>query len=287
MHRRQVLSWLALGAALPLPTLAASSISAPPLMLAQRYPSNHTLANASDYWVSEKYDGVRGYWDGSQLLTRSGERIHAPDWFTAHWPTTALDGELWAGRARFEQAVSTVRQQIPNDAAWRELRYMVFDLPAHPGTFTERRAARQQLLADLAQPWVQAVDNTPAPDDAAALQAQMQATVAAGGEGLMLNRGSALYHVARSDDLLKLKPHDDAEAQVIGYVPGQGKHAGRMGALLVQTTDGQHLKLGTGFSDAEREQPPAVGSWVTFRYRGLTRLGVPRFASFLRSTPPV
>jgi len=157
----------------------------------------------------------------------------------------------------------------------------VFDLPAHAGTFTERRLARQQLLADLAQPWVQAVENSPAPE-AAALQAQMRATVAAGGEGLMLNRGSALYRTNRSDDLLKLKPHDDAEAQVLAHLPGQGKHAGRLGALLVQTADGQRLKLGTGFSDAEREHPPAIGSWVTFRYRGLTRQGVPRFASYLR-----
>lgn len=286
MHRRHVLTLLGGlgGLAWGYRAQAArpANASAPPLMLAQIGPVHaERIAGLADYWVSEKYDGVRGYWDGQRLWTRSGEPIATPAWFTAHWPNTPLDGELWAGRGRFAQAVSTIRQQTPDDAAWRALRYMVFDLPAHPGPFTERRLALQQALTPLAQPWVQAVAHEPAPD-AASLQAHLSATVAAGGEGLMLNRGSAPYRASRSDDLLKLKPHDDADALVLAHLPGQGKHAGRLGALLVQTADGQRLKLGTGFSDAEREQPPAVGSWISFRYRGLTAQGVPRFASFLR-----
>jgi DNA ligase-1 len=40
--------------------------------------------------------------------------------------------------------------------------------------------------------------------------------------------------------------------------------------------------LGTGFTDAQRAAPPAIGTWVTYRYRGTTDKGVPRFASFLR-----
>jgi DNA ligase-1 len=286
MHRRNVLTLLGGlgGLALGYSAQAArpANASAPPLMLAQVWPGHvDPTRDLGDYWVSEKYDGVRGYWDGQRLLTRSGEPIAAPAWFTAHWPATPLDGELWAGRGRFAQAVSTIRQQTPDDAAWRALRYMVFDLPAHPGPFTERRLALQQAITPLAQPWVQAVAHEPAPD-AAGLQTRLNDTVAAGGEGLMLNRGSAPYRTNRSDDLLKFKPYDDADALVFAHLPGQGKHAGRLGALLVQTTDGQRLKLGTGFSDAEREHPPAVGSRISFRYRGLTSQGLPRFASFLR-----
>jgi DNA ligase 1 len=266
----------------------------PPLMLAKSYRPGVPLA---DYFVSEKYDGVRGYWDGQRLLTRGGNVIAAPDWFTAGWPAMPMEGELWAGRGQFELAVSTVRQSVPVDAAWRALRFMVFDVPAEGstnvstkgGVFEARLAALQTTVAQLNQPWVQAVVQVRGTTEAA-LQQQLRSTVASGGEGLMLHRASALYVAHRSDDLRKLKPQDDAEARVVGHVPGKGKHAGQLGALLVELPawDGkaaQRFKLGTGLSDAQRRAPPPVGAWVTFNYRGLTGAGVPRFASFVRVAP--
>ena len=115
--------------------------------------------------------------------------------------------------------------------------------------------------------------------------AQLDRMVKEGGEGLMLHRGDAPYRAARNDDLLKVKTHEDAEARVVGHVPGQGRHAGRMGALQVETPEGVRFRLGTGFTDAQREQPPALGTWVTYRFRGVSAKGVPRFASFLRVRP--
>ena len=233
------------------------------------------------YWLSEKYDGLRGYWDGQRLLTRGGQTVQAPSWFTAGWPAVPMDGELWAGRGQFERALSTVRQQIPDDDAWREIRFMVFDLPTHSGPFTQRILAYHQLVKTLAQPWVQAVPQEKISSHAD-LMARLDNMVKHGGEGLMLHHGGALYRAVRSDDLLKVKTHDDAEARVVGYVPGQGKYAGLMGALLVQTADGRRFRLGSGFTDAQRREPPALGAWVTYRFRGLHTSGLPRFASFLR-----
>ncbi len=255
----------------------------PPLMLANSYRPAIPL---QDYWVSEKLDGVRGYWDGKQLLTRGGERVLAPAWFTAGWPTIPLDGELWAGRGQFADAVATVRQQTPDDAAWRRMYFMVFDLPAHGGAFSERIPALNGVVCRIAQPWVQAVAQQKVASHAA-LQALLSKTVKLGGEGLMLHRGASLYQALRSDDLLKLKTHDDAEARVLGHIAGQGKYAGRLGALWVEApaADGKparRFKLGSGFSDTERQHPPPVGSWVTYRYRGLNDSGIPRFATFLR-----
>lgn len=265
-----------------LPDAVAAS-GGPPLMLANVYRPGMAL---QDYWVSEKLDGVRGYWDGRQLLTRGGERVAAPPWFTANWPATPMDGELWAGRGQFSRAVSTVRQQTPDDAAWRGMRFMVFDLPAHGGIFSERLRTLSGLVSQIDQPWVQAVPQSKVASPAA-LQALLAKTVKLGGEGLMLHRGASLYQAVRNDDLLKLKTHEDAEARVLAHVAGQGKHAGRLGALLVEMPAkegqaGQRFKLGTGFSDAQRQNPPSVGSWVTYRYRGLNDSGIPRFASFMR-----
>ncbi len=273
MRRRDVLAlWL----------LAAGTwvrAEAPPaLLLARVYQPGLPL---QDYWVSEKYDGVRGHWDGQRLRTRGGETITPPAWFTAGWPATALDGELWAGRGRFAEAQSTVRQQHAGDAAWRNMRYMVFDLPTHPGRFDERLPALQAAVAAIAQPWVQAVPQRRVASHEA-LHALLERTVRAGGEGLMLHRGASHYQAGRSDDLIKLKTHEDAEARVLAHLPGKGQHAGRMGALLVEMPDGQRFRLGAGFSDADRAAPPPIGSWVTYRYRGVHASGLPRFASFVR-----
>lgn len=235
----------------------------------------------ADYWVSEKYDGVRGYWDGHTLRTRGGETVAVPAWFTAGWPETPMDGELWAGRGRFAHAQSTTRQQRPDDTAWRQMRFMVFDLPRHGGTFDERLQSLNGLVALINQPWVQAVPQKRIQTDAA-LQALLQRTVRAGGEGLMLHRGSSLYQSGRSDDLVKVKTHEDTEARVIAHLPGKGRHAGRMGALLLEMPSGQRFRLGAGFSDAQRADPPPVGSWVTYRFRGTHDGGLPRFASFVR-----
>ena len=275
MHRRNCLALLALAAFPALPALAAD---APALLLAQVYRPGLPL---QDYWVSEKYDGVRGFWDGRTLRTRGGETVQAPAWFTAGWPEVPMDGELWAGRGRFSHAQSTTRQQQPGDVAWRQMRFMVFDLPGDKGTFDQRLPALNALVESLGQPWVQAVPQRRVANDAA-LQALLHRTVRAGGEGLMLHRGASLYRAGRSDDLIKLKTHEDTEARVIAHLPGKGRHAGRMGALLVEMPSGQRFRLGAGFSDADRERPPPVGSWVTYRFRGTHNGGLPRFASFVR-----
>lgn len=259
---------------------AVAAVSPPPLMLANVYDESEV--DLKEYWVSEKYDGIRAYWNGTQLLTRAGNLIRAPDWFVADWPMEALDGELWIGHGEFETLLATARDEVPDPRAWRRVRFMVFDVPGNQGPFTSRKRALDELVASLAQPWVQAVKHWRVLDHDA-LKTQLDRIVEAGGEGLMLHRGSALYHTQRSDDLLKVKRYEDAEAIVIGHVPGKGKYEGMLGALEVQRTDGLQFRIGTGFSDEERRHPPPVGTWVTYRYHGTTHNGVPKFASFLRT----
>ncbi|WP_439114383.1 DNA ligase [Hydrogenophaga sp.] len=273
-----LLAGLALALVWPAAPSWANPAQAPALMLSGVYRPGTPL---EAYWLSEKYDGLRGYWDGQALLTRGGQTVQAPSWFTADWPTVPMDGELWAGRGRFEHALSTVRQQIPDDESWRTIRFMVFDLPAHPGTFTQRISAYQQLVGQLAQPWVQAVPQEKV-NTHADLMKRLDRMVRDGGEGLMLHHGEALYRAVRSNDLLKVKTHEDAEARVTGHLPGQGKYANSLGALQVQTPDGRRFRLGSGLTDAQRHNPPAVGAWVTYRFRGLHASGLPRFASFVR-----
>ncbi len=283
MQRRDLLSHLSLGCLSSLASLLARAAQPPALWLANPYQGDEKL---TDYWVSEKYDGIRGYWDGHQLLSRSGKALNPPTWFVKGWPTQPFEGELWAGLGQFEQAASVIQQKQAPDSAWRAMRFMVFDAHISSQTFSERILRYQSIVKDIGKPWVQAVAQARMSSHTA-LKALLNTTVQAGGEGLVLHRGSSLYKEGRTSDVLKIKPLEDAEAKVIGHEHGQGKHTERLGALWVETPQGLRFKLGTGFTDAQRANPPAVGQWVTYSYRGLTDKGVPRFASFVRIRPAV
>ncbi len=258
--------------------LPAPAADAPSLLLAKVYRGDIELV---DYWVSEKLDGVRAYWDGSQLLSRGGRVYQAPAWFTEGFPATPLDGELWMGRGSFDTLSGLVRRQQPDPEQWRRVRYMVFDLPAATGDFDQRLTQLRHLVAELNSPYVAIVEQTRVATETA-LMVRLDAVVRGGGEGLMLHRGSSRYRAVRSDDLLKLKKHQDAEAVVVAHLPGTGKYSGMLGALLVERADGVRFRLGSGFSDAQRADPPVIGSTVTYKYYGSTSRGLPRFASFMR-----
>jgi DNA ligase 1 len=252
--------------------------AAPDILLANVYRDG---INPADFWVSEKLDGVRGIWDGKTLRFRSGNVVPAPEWFTKALPPVALDGELWMGRQQFDRLSGIVRRAVPVDEEWRQVRYMIFELPDAPGSFTERVTQMREVVARSDAPWLQAVEQFRIKDHKA-LASKLREVVRQGAEGLMLHRADAPYVTGRSDALLKLKPMLDTEATVVGHVPGKGKHQGKLGALIVETPEGRRFRLGTGFSDADRASPPPIGSIVTYRYRDLTSTGLPKFASFLR-----
>lgn len=259
------------------PTAAQAPM--PPPMLLANVDAPHV--DPALYLVSEKFDGVRALWDGRSLRFRSGRIISAPGWFLARLPATALDGELWLGRGRFDALSALVRSERPDDDAWRTVRYLVFELPGAEGSFADRVARIERLVADVGWPQLEAVAHRRVADRPA-LQRLLDETVRAGGEGLMLHLADAPYSTGRSDVLIKLKPALDAEATVVAHHPGKGKYTGMLGALEVGLPDGRRFLIGTGFNDAQRREPPAIGSVVTYRYRALTRTGLPRFASFLR-----
>jgi DNA ligase-1 len=249
----------------------------PAIMLAQSY---HSGLDVSQYWVSEKLDGVRARWDGRQLVSRGGKTFAPPPWFVKGFPDQALDGELWIGRGRYEDVMSIVTRTTPHEG-WRQIRFMVFDLPEDTRRFEQRVTAMVRLAKEKQSDYLQVVEQFRVPDDEVLMQA-MDEVHAAGGEGLMLHHRDAFYRSGRSGDLLKLKRFDDAEATVLGYKPGKGKYQGMVGSLKVRSEDGREFYVGSGLSDRQRRQPPPVGSLVTYRFQGLTDSGLPRFPVFLR-----
>jgi len=273
----RLLGALLFGLALLQP-IGSSAAEPPAILLANLY---HEQIDVSRYLISEKLDGVRAIWDGQVLRFRSGKAIHAPDWFIAALPKQPLDGELWIGRQRFEQVSGIVRRDLPDEAGWREVRYMIFELPGAYGSFRERAEQIRILVQKANIPWLHAVEQFSVVDRVS-LKKRLDEVVRGGGEGLMLHLADAAYETGRSDVLLKLKPWQDAEAVVVAHQAGKGRFAGYLGALKVRTLDGREFLLGTGFSETQRRQPPAIGATITYRFHDLTNKGMPRFASFLR-----
>lgn len=270
----------ALAICLILVSLLAATVAAeekPALLLAEKYRQDIAL-NA--YWVSEKLDGVRAFWTGSRLISRGGNTFAAPSWFTADFPPLPLDGELWVGRGQFEETASIVSRHTPHDG-WRQVYYMVFDLPEDPGTFDERLRNLHAAVAASPNRFLAVIPQYKVTDHKVLME-QLDTVVAGGGEGLMLHRGDSRYRAGRSMNLLKLKKFDDAEGVVIAHNPGQGRLEGLMGSVTVRTAQGITVKIGSGFSDEERKNPPPIGATITFRHQGFTALGKPRFAVFWR-----
>ncbi len=249
----------------------------PPLLLAESWDN---AADLSGWWMSEKLDGVRAYWDGKQFLSRQGNVYHAPDWFVAGLGKTPLDGELWIDRKKFQRTVSIVRRQDKSDL-WKEVRYLVFDAPAVAGGFEARMEFLKRMFADRSCKFA-GLHPHQLCRDIASLRQELTRVESLGGEGLMLRQPASTYQAGRSSTLLKVKSFKDADALVTGHQAGAGRHKGRLGALLVRLPDGTEFAVGTGFSDKERESPPAIGSTIAFRYQELSEGGVPRFPSYLR-----
>lgn len=249
----------------------------PPVVLAGVY-DRHDV-NPEGWWVSEKFDGVRAWWDGKQLVTRAGNVIAAPDWFTAGLPVEVLDGELWGGRGTFAQTSGVVRRKKGGDD-WKYVSFCVFDAPEQPGGFEQRQQWLQDWFSGHDHPHARLVEQVRC-EGREDLITRLRVMEARGGEGLMLRRPESSYYAQRGANMLKVKCRTDADAEVIGYKLGSGRNARRVGALRVQMDDGTVLLVGTGLTDLDRTQPPAIGHRILFAYEGVTDNGIPRHPRYL------
>ncbi|WFD32744.1 hypothetical protein MSPP1_003795 [Malassezia sp. CBS 17886] len=254
------------------------------ILLASTWPQSADGQGAppidpAGWWISEKLDGVRAFWDGKQLWSRRGKPWPAPAWFCEALPRdTALDGELWIGRGLFERTAGVCRSSRTDD--WAQVKYIVFDAPAWTELPVERRWGR---LAEQFRTThgVYVLEHTKCRGDEH-LSELLERALACDGEGVMLRRPDSLYEYKRSTTLYKLKPVFDAEARIVGYEDGQNQCAGLVGSLLCNTlTDPpRRFRVGSGLTDRLRRDPPPLGSLISFQYGGVGSLGVPRFPRY-------
>lgn len=177
------------------------------MMLAQTFNGQ----SVAGWWLSEKLDGCRAFWDGSCLRTRdSWLPILAPASVVSRLPKgIALDGELWAGYGTLNAVSGLVRRKTLDAAEWTRLgvRYMVFDAP---NTDSEAFESRQAVARKLALGEMVGFVEQRKVSGAAEATTEMRRIVAAGGEGVVLRRPGHFYAFGRSRDMLKMKPGEGA-----------------------------------------------------------------------------
>lgn len=346
------------------------------------HPFNPAKHHIAGWFLSEKLDGLRAFWDGgisrgipasqvpwanvekdarlrtppiaTGLWSRYGKVIHAPDWWLDELPNFQLDGELWMGAGLFQSTVSVTKDHIPGPG-WREIKYAVIDCPplirvfgdgeinntnfrkrlkgcdswvlpkqqsspplhihlAFEGTYRylKRTLVTSEYCFALEQ------EQLPFTTQAALnrINERLDEVLATGGEGVILRKHSSSWVPERTHNCLKLKPFNDMEGTVVGYVWGRetdkgSKLLGLMGALILKLDNGKRLEL-SGFTDAERgmrilvpgqhiniDKEPyynagkevtgywhnptfPIGTRVSFKYRELTNDGIPKEARFWR-----
>jgi len=258
----------------PTSTSVSTTKKSYPCLLAETYENQ----NPTGWWISEKLDGVRAIWDGSNFRTRNNNILHAPSWFKASLPKERLDGELWLGRGEFQKTISIVRKFNPDDG-WRNITFKVFDAPDAPGDFEDRNQHLHKIIHTMGA-HVQIVQQILCLYKSH-MEEQLDRVVKVGGEGLMLRKPHSQYEAQRSNTLLKVKPFHDMEVTVVGHTAGKGKHKGVLGALICELK-GKTFNVGGGLTDEERTSPPAIGETITIKYQSLTKAGIPRHASFVR-----
>ena len=236
--------------------------------------------NIKGWYMSEKLDGIRGYWNGKYFLSKNGNKIYAPKWFTKNFPSYELDGEFWSKRADFENIQSIILDDTPSKQ-WREISYHIFEAPNQDGDFTKRLENVKNYFAKSRLNHVQIIKQIRCKDKSH-LEKFMQKVIKQGGEGVIIKDASLLYFAGRSSNILKVKESADLEGVVIGINKGKGTFKNLMGSLTLRLDNGVIFKLGGGFSIEERKTLYKIGSIVTFKYYGFTKNKKPKFASFLR-----
>lgn len=291
------------------------------------------------------------------LWSRYGHPYHAPDWFLDQLPAFMVDGELWKGRKMFQQTTSAVKKLVPLNLEWGSVTAMVLDYihpeyvladreidnkphfvkslrgclawyrqrrpeelrPHRAASFRERHSWLKANLHQEANVQLHHQIQLPmgTPQAKELIEETLTTVLALSGEGLILKSQSCLWEPERSNNVLKVKPAHDMEAEVIGYTWGRetdrgSKLLGMMGAMVCKCPKGM-FKL-SGFTDAQRRmtiigsgqnaatvgsQHPGEavvdaienplfprGSQITLAYRELTDDGLPKEGRFLRKFEP-
>lgn len=262
----------------------------PGVQLAQKWEA-WPEAGGPPFWFSEtKMDGYRlsACIDADGEVTYYCREPEPPEWaehlehFT--WElqelglrNVMLDGEVmaadWNETSKLLRRKRADMEEDLRELLTREVKFHVFDLVrldhietrppvgrqrkpriVHPVPQHARRQALELLLGGREPGWAVQLVRSVRIESNEQLFLHYDLCIAEGFEGVIVKHPDAVYTFNdRTDGWLKIKPHESRELTIVGLVEGEGKHAGRLGALTCVDHNGQEISVGTGFDDATRE----------------------------------
>jgi DNA ligase-1 len=252
----------------------------PALFLLKKYQPD---LNVTDWVMSEKLDGVRGFWDGRQLLSRGGKILTPPKWFIQQYPPFAIDGELWTKRADFETA-SSITNSKNAAKRWREITHQIFEVPNQAGGLLNRLKVLRHYLSKNPSQFIKIIPQIRVKSKVH-LNDFLNEVIHQKGEGVVVRNPETPYQTGRLSSALKVKKYIDDECVIVEILGGKGKYTNQMGSVKCQLKNGKIARIGSGFSDNERQNPPTIGVQITFKYYGLTKKGKYKYPVFLRVKP--
>jgi DNA ligase-1 len=252
-------------------------------------PIQPTLAHAWNpdktdprgWFMSEKLDGVRCIYKDGMFFTRTGKTINAPKFFTKYLTKNKviLDGEIYGGYGNFDKTSGICRKKKAVAADWKTLTYQIFDVVDYRDC---KACERQEIIKSvIGRSKYHKIVKQRICRGAADVAEFLKEVEARGGEGVMLRDTQAVYEFKRSHSLLKVKTFKDLDARVVEHKKGSGKYKRKLGAVVCEMSDGKRFKCGSGFTDAQRESPPSIGTLITVKYFELTKAKIPRFPSYV------
>uniref|UniRef100_A0A6B2LKS4 ATP-dependent DNA ligase family profile domain-containing protein n=1 Tax=Arcella intermedia TaxID=1963864 RepID=A0A6B2LKS4_9EUKA len=162
-------------------------------------------------------DGIRAFWDGSQLFSKMGTVLPVPSEFIRSLPhDVCLDGELWIGYDAFPQLMSVLRTYRMENR-WQHVQYCVFDAPMHPGNYVERHT----FLRDTISGYPNHITLIPVIHCMGLkhLHTVLKEITKKKGEGIMLYHPEAKYTPGRTDHLYKVKAYSEEDVKFKKYNP--------------------------------------------------------------------
>lgn len=238
---------------------------------------DENIHHINNWYMSEKLDGIRAYWNGKELLTKNGNKIYAPLWFTKNFPPFKLDGELWTKREDFENIQNIVLDKNPT-MEWEKISYNIFEVPEGKGKFDERLKIIKTWLEKEPNQYIKIIPQIICKNKEH-LNSYLMDLLSKKAEGIILKNPNKEYFIGRNENILKVKKFFDMEGLVININYNKNN---QFKSLVVKIDNGIIFNLGGGFSKKEKENPPKIGDIVSFKYYNFTKYGKPKFASFLR-----
>ena len=264
--------------------------------LAQKFELKR-IKDMESVYVEPKLDGIRCFAivenGEAQLFARSGKLISNFD-STIGAALGELGDGCYDGELMGEDFVALMRQAYRKENVDIEHAFLsLFDyLPLEEWksgdvvmTTQERYTELNAHFDAISTPYITIVERHEVPARLEDIMALHHTFVQEGFEGAMVKTIDAPYRFGRSYDVMKVKEFHDVDLPIIGLEEGTGRHVGRLGAVKIDF-NGVIVKVGSGFSDEQREQvwndqDSFMGRIIEVRYQEVTPDGSLRFPTFV------